>query len=112
MKRSFMTVLSILTIAATIPAQAQETTVYNQNINRDIEQITPFNLVQQSYQGFFKAQGIPNHSAFISEVISGNIKAEDLVKIAVDRGRLTPETLSDRSYIYSVQNQLDSFRNN
>jgi hypothetical protein len=112
MKRLFIAALSTLTVAAAIPAQAQEMTAYNQNMTRNIEQVTPFNLVQHGYQGYFSEQGIPSNGAFLSAARTGKIKAEDLVKGGIARGRLTPSALSDRSYLNSVQNQLDTLNRN
>jgi hypothetical protein len=112
MKRLLIAALSTLTVAAAIPAQAQEIAAVNQNMTHNIERVTPFNLVQHGYQGFFSEQGIPSNGAFVSGVLTGKIKAEDLIKSGIARGRLTPETLSDRDYIHSVQTQLDFLNRN
>jgi hypothetical protein len=112
MKRLLIAALSTLTVAAAIPAQAQEITAHLQNTTRNIEQITPFNLVQHGYQGYFSDRGIPSNGAFLSGVRTGKIKAEDLVKNGIARGRLTQSTLNDRNYIHSVQTQLDFLNRN
>ena len=111
MKRLLIAALSTLTVAA-IPAQAQEMTAYNQNKIQSIAEVTPFNLVEHGYQGYFSEQGIPSNGAFLSAVRTGKIKAEDLVKGGIARGRLTPETLSDQSYLSSIQTQLDTLNRN
>jgi hypothetical protein len=116
MKRLLVAALSTLTVAAAIPAQAQEIAAVNQNktqpIAQVIAQVTPFNLVEHGYQGYFSEQGIPSNGAFLSGVRTGKIKAEDLVKGGIARGRLTSATLSDRNYLSAVQTQLDTLNRN
>lgn len=118
MKRLLIAALSTLTVAAAIPVQAQEMTAYNQNMTQTIAEVnpfaevTPFNLVEHGYQGYFSEQGIPSNGAFLSGVRTGKIKAEDLVKGGIARGRLTPKTRSDRSYLSAVQTQLDTLNRN
>jgi hypothetical protein len=112
MKRLLVAALSSLTVAATVPAQAQEIAAVNQNMTQTIAQVTPFNLVEHGYQGYFSEQGIPSNGAFLAGVRTGKIKAEDLVKGGIARGRLTSATLSDRSYLNFVQTQLDTLNRN
>ena len=69
--------------------------------------LSPVNLVQISYQGFLESQGIPSGSAFIVSVNRGDITAETLIQSAIDKGRLSPQTLNDEGYLNVVQYQLD-----
>lgn len=110
MKRLLIAALSTLTVAVAVPAQAQEIATVNQNMAQNIQQVSPFNLVGLGYQGYFSEQDIPSNSAFLSAIRTGKIKAEDLVKSGIARGRLTPETLNNQSYIHNVQVQLESLK--
>jgi hypothetical protein len=110
MKRLLIAGLSTLAIIATAPVYAQQLTTMNQNtsqnMTRKIAEVTPVNLVQHGYQGYFTEQGIPSGEAFMSAVTRGKVKAEDLVKGAIARGRLSPETLKDSNYLHHVRVQL------
>ncbi|PSB01679.1 hypothetical protein [Merismopedia glauca] len=110
MKRLLIAAVSTLTLTAAVPAFAQEMTAYNVNMHHEQTQITPFNLVYNGYQGYLVEQGIPSNGAFDSAVNAGEIKAIDLVKGAIARGRLPQETLNDTSYLHAVQSQLNSFK--
>ncbi len=70
--------------------------------------MSPVNLVKLGYQGYFQEQGIPSASSFLIKANSGRISAEDLVRSAIDRGRLSPEKLNDEGYLNIVQIELDS----
>jgi hypothetical protein len=109
MKRFLIASLSTLVLAAATPAYSGEMTAVNQNMTQNIVEIAPFNLVEHGYQGYFKEQGIPSGSAFIIAIKTGKISAEDLVKSGIARGRLTPETLNNSSYLHSVRTQLKNF---
>jgi hypothetical protein len=110
MKRLLITALSTLAVVATAPVYAQQVTTMNQNTNqnmtRKIVEVTPVNLVQHGYQGYFTEQGIPSGEAFLFAVKRGKIQEEDLVKGAISRGRLSPEKLNDRNYLHHVRVQL------
>jgi hypothetical protein len=71
-------------------------------------QPTPFNLAYLAYRGHLKEQGIPSYSLLISAHRAGRISAEDVVRSAVAANRLSPETLSDASYVRAVETQLDT----
>jgi hypothetical protein len=110
MKRALIAALSTLAVIAPATVYAQQVTTMNQNTNqnmtRKIVEVTPVNLVQHGYQGYFSEQGIPSGEAFMSAVSRGKVKAEDLVKGAIARGRLSPEKLNDRNYLHDVRVQL------
>ena len=78
----------------------------------NINEITPFNLVSGSYQGRFEGQGIPSYHSFLQAVRTDKIEAEDLVKSAIAAGRLSKETLTDSSYLNSVDALLDNLDKN
>jgi hypothetical protein len=108
MKRLLVTGLSTLAIIAAAPVYAQQIAATNQNMGHSIVKVTPVNLVQHGYQGYFSEQGIPSGGAFLNAVRTKKIHAEDLVKGAIARGRLSQETLNDRSYLHAVQIQLST----
>jgi hypothetical protein len=72
-----------------------------------VNQITPFNLVNQAYRGYFKAQGIPSYETLIAAHRSGQIRAVDLVQGAIQRNRLSEQILNDQEYLYAVEAQLN-----
>ena len=109
MKTSVVISLSALTLSlVAAPVLANEVSAINRASTRSNVTITPFNLVTNSYQGYLANQGIPGNAAFVAQVKTGKIKAEDLVEKAIAQGRLTSETLNDRAYLNSVQAHLDS----
>jgi hypothetical protein len=112
MKRLLVASLSTLVLAIAAPAYSQEVSAVNQNLNRNVIEITPFNLVYHGYQGYFKQQGIPSSGAFVAAVRSGKIHASDLVKVAIQQRRLLPETANDQSYLHAVKVQLDDLNRN
>lgn len=113
MQRLLIASLSTLVFAAATPAYAREITTANPNPNPNpnLVEITPFNLVQRGYQGYFQAE-IRSNGAFSTAVNSGRIKAKDLVQSAIASGRLSPDKLNDKSYLRAVQTQLDNFNHN
>ena len=65
MKRPLIVSLSALVLSlVTAPAFANEVSAVNQNSMRSVVEITPFNLVTPSYQGYFADRGIPSNAAF------------------------------------------------
>ena len=91
-KFGLLTIASLVLSNAAIPAVANE--------------IAPIDLVFKAYQGYFVEEGIPSGGSFIQKVHLEQIDAETLVKIAGDRQRLSPETISDRDYIQKVDAAL------
>jgi hypothetical protein len=112
MKRVILSSLAVMLMSAvSIPNAVANPTAYNMNSDRhNITTVKPFNLVHLGYQGYFK--NIPSNGAFISGVKSGRINAKTLIQSAIAQGRLSPESLNDRGYINSVNNQLQFLRNN
>ncbi|MBR8836472.1 MAG: hypothetical protein DSM106950_21255 [Stigonema ocellatum SAG 48.90 = DSM 106950] len=102
---------------ATAPAVRADTTVFNPTVtsSRDsgIPQITPFNLVNLAYRGYFKDQGIPGYSALRMAYLEQKVSALDIVRSAVKTRRLPEEVLSNKQYVNSVAQQLSAtFYNN
>ncbi len=58
------------------------------------------------YQGYFQEQGIDSNEHFRFAVKTGKVDAEALVQSAVDKGRLSNESLDDEAYLNDVQFQL------
>lgn len=113
MKKSVVISLSALTLSlVAAPVLANEISEINRASTRSIIEITPFNLVTRSYQGYFADQGVPSNGAFITAIETGKVKAEDLVEKAIASGRLAPETINDQAYLNSVTGLLDSLEEN
>lgn len=125
MNRLFTTALSTLSLIAiaspTFAVDVVGNTTRVQDLNNQIamqkssltstttiNQISPVNLVQISYQGFLENQGIPSGGKFVFSVNQGKIDAQTLVKSGIAKGRLSPQTLTDNGYLNTVQTELDS----
>jgi len=113
MKRSLIFAISLMSaIGITSPAFAESSIAINsQNANKVLT-ITPFNLVQAGYQGRFVNQGIPSAGRFRDSIRTNRIKAEDLIKVAIAEGRLSPDTLQNKSYIRNVESALNGLDRN
>jgi hypothetical protein len=74
----------------------------------DAENLSPVNLVQLAYQGYFEEQGIPSHAALQTSVASGKIDAETLVRSAIAKGRLAPNKIDDTGYLNIVRTHLEN----
>jgi hypothetical protein len=108
MQRLILSGLSVLLISTLqAPAVKAQMSALNPQMNsHPITEVQPFNLVYLGYQGYFQEQGIPSNGAFIAAVHSGRVNPKKLVQIAIERGRLSPETLNDRGYLNAVESQL------
>ncbi|MDJ0742894.1 MAG: hypothetical protein QNJ32_05975 [Xenococcaceae cyanobacterium MO_167.B27] len=91
---------------------ANEIVRLNYVSRRNIVEITPFNLVTGSYQGMFKYQGIPSSASFITAILANRIDAEDLVRSAIAKGRLSEDTLNDTSYLNRVESLMNGLDKN
>lgn len=112
MKTSILISLSALTLSlVAAPTLANEISAINR-ASTSIVEITPFDLVTNSYQGYFADQEIPSYGAFTTEINLRRIKAEDLVEKAIALGRLAPETIDDQGYLNSVTYLLESLYRN
>lgn len=105
----------LLVVGAIAPAvRAQETAKNTAEIGTSpkyIYQITPFNLAEQAYRGYFQDQGIPSYDQLSSAYNEGRITALDLVKSAIQVNRLLPQALNERGYLNAVDAQLRSLAN-
>jgi hypothetical protein len=116
MTRLILSSLSLLlVVGATVSAvRAQETAENTAKVGTSrnyIYQITPFNLAEQAYRGYFKDQGIPSYDRLSVSYNEGKVTALDLVKSAIQANRLSPQTLNDRGYLNAVDDQLRSLAN-
>ena len=102
---------TLLISTITTPVSANEVAANSQVNRSNIVEVQPFNLVYLSYQGYFSQQGIPSNGAFVFGAKTGRITAKDLVKSAIARGRLSPETINDASYLSHVEDQLRNLDN-
>ena len=101
-----LSALTLGTIAT--PALAGEVAAVNQVSRDNLVEVLPFNLVQHGYQGYFTAQGIPSNAAFLTAVRAGKVSAQDLVQGAIERGRLSTDTLDNQGYLRAVEERLRS----
>lgn len=100
------TLSTILLSTMAVPALSQVS--LNSSKTSDIVEITPFALVTGAYQGRFENQGIPSSGIFLNKIRTNKIDAEDLVKGAIAAGRLSENTLNDKSYLNSVESLIDN----
>jgi hypothetical protein len=68
--------------------------------------VTPFNLVFLGYQGFLESEGIPKFNGLVEGYREGKVKAQDLVRAAINMGRLSASTLNDQNFIGAVDWEL------
>lgn len=111
MKRLMLSGLSMLILsgAAAPAAFANKVTLNPQARNQttiSVQSITPFDLVTRAFNGEFEDQGIPGGLALINAHNYNRIGAEDLVKGAINEGRLTLDRLEDEGYLHAVAMQL------
>jgi hypothetical protein len=76
--------------------------------NSSTENITPFELVGNAYQGQYRMQSIPGFGSLIYDVKTGKITAKDLVKAAIDAKVLPSQAIADRNYLSNLDWQLRS----
>ncbi|ALF55196.1 hypothetical protein ACX27_23995 [Nostoc piscinale CENA21] len=70
----------------------------------------PLNLVYLAYQGNLESQGIPSGKTLIFQHQHGNVKAEDVVKAAVNAKKIPNQFLYNPSYLSEVDVQLASLQ--
>lgn len=75
-------------------------------VKAETVEVTPFQLVSLAQDGYFQDQGIPHGGTLITEMQTGQITSTELVRAAIDDGRLTANTLQDRSYLDAVTQQM------
>lgn len=71
-------------------------------------QLSPFNLAYMAYQGWFTNEGVPAANRLIQNYRAGRISATEVAQAAVQTNRLSAETLSDASFLASLDNQLQA----
>jgi hypothetical protein len=116
MKRLMLGVVSVLLASAAIAPIASAEPVAANRTSAGITspftyQTSPYDLVYLAHRGYFAAQGIPSYSSFLSAYRFGRLSALDIVKSAVEVGKIAPERLSDRNYIHAVEFLLDGLVN-
>ncbi|WP_017327392.1 hypothetical protein [Synechococcus sp. PCC 7336] len=100
MKRFILGGLSILVLsAAVVPFATRTETVEAAEAN-----VSPVTLVFLAERGML--DDIDGSSDLLVGYRSGRISEETLVRSAIDKGMLAPETISDRQYLRTVRNQL------
>ncbi len=116
MNRLIVASLSILTLSLTtvtavkaapqVGCPAKVAIATNSKIAQTV--ITPFELVSRAYQGDYRLEGIPGFGSFISESHNGRITAKVLVQAAIDAKELSPDLITDRSYLSGIEQHLFS----
>lgn len=96
--------LSILNFSSVSAINAQTLV---RNPTKTTYQITPFSLIVLARNGYFRQQGIPSYSSLIAAYNLGRVTALDIVRAAVQANRLSPEYLSDRSFLKAVNAQSE-----
>lgn len=113
MKRFLIIGISLLaSLGLVSPVSAQEKTAINSDMVREINSISPFDLVTGSYQGRFVDQDIPSGGRFISAIRANKIHAEDLVEGAIAKGRLSEDKINDSAYLNHVRNLMNNLDSN
>lgn len=115
MERLLLAALGTVLIAttATPSALAKKVTVNSQVTQNQIQkQITPFNLVSLAYRGTFKNQGVGGYNSLLTDVKFGQVSGKDLVRLAIDTGRLSDNTINDSGYVAAVDYQLQNLARN
>jgi hypothetical protein len=98
--------------ATAAPTIAEEIAASAPTSISDNARITPFSLVINGYQGYFADRGIPSNGAFQWAIHFNRVDAETLIESAIAKGRLSPDTLNDQSYLRKVQLMLDRIDRN
>ncbi|ACK66408.1 hypothetical protein PCC8801_2397 [Rippkaea orientalis PCC 8801] len=111
MKRIILGSLSAVILSSLAPSvfASEEVAAINLQGSRTIgNELPPITLVQLAYQGYFKDLGIPSHGGLIAAFVSKQVDAETLVRTAIAKGRLSPETLNNQEYLNIVSTDLHS----
>ncbi len=111
--RLFTTGLSVLLLTGTnLPsALANSVAAQPRSVTANLPtQISPFNLAYLAYQGQLEEAGIPKASGLLHRTQSGSITATDLIKAAIQTGRLSSDSLTNPAYIAAVQYELERLR--
>jgi len=116
MKRVILSALSVLALSGFVAPAAfaelsieQKTAVVSSTLNRQTSsELSPNGLVTSAYRGRYLNQGIPSYAQLHHAYASGRVTAEDLIRVAIAQGQLSPDTLSDAGYIGTVDTKLGS----
>jgi hypothetical protein len=106
MQRFLKGTIFALVVMTTAGAASASEVAATSSMTPSNNEIKPFNLVHRAYSGHFSAAGIPGFQTLTTAYHNGQIEAEDLVKTAINQGRLSPDTLMDQGYINAVEFQL------
>lgn len=112
MKRFLIIAMSAISVMFSTSALAESQISINSQAARKIAEITPYDLVTAGYQGRLSDRGIPSASRFVLAVRANKIRAEDLVKVAIAKGRLSESTLNDRAYLHHVKSIMSNLDKN
>lgn len=100
----------LLTAVSTQDVRAEKVVINSATLNSHAStsssKLTPFDLVEQARHGSFKSQGIPGYQPLKNAYFGGELTAKQLVAAAVEANQLSPNYLSDPSYINAVDTEL------
>ncbi|AFZ42590.1 hypothetical protein PCC7418_0356 [Halothece sp. PCC 7418] len=97
-------ICTLVLVTTASSAMAEEVAV--NEITSASPEIQPFNLVHRAYSGHFSAEGIPGFQGLVMAYRAGQVEAEDLMEVAIQQGRLSPDALEDQGYVNAVRFQL------
>ncbi|MGG6264932.1 hypothetical protein ACQ4M3_02555 [Leptolyngbya sp. AN03gr2] len=72
--------------------------------------LTPYNVVNLAYQGYFREQGLRGYGVFTDGCNQGTLTANDVVRAAIRANRLPESILSDRGFMNAVDANMKTFR--
>jgi hypothetical protein len=104
--------MSVFTALVSVPVLAESEISANTQTLKEMNEISPYDLVTGSYQGRFSDQGIPSANRFVYNVRANKIKAKDLVEVAIAEGRLPESSLNDKAYLHNVKSIMDTLDRN
>ncbi|MCU0570999.1 MAG: hypothetical protein MUF49_31080 [Oculatellaceae cyanobacterium Prado106] len=96
MKRLIVGIASSLVFAVTLAPGAQAQT-----------QPTPADLASLARNGYFAEQGIPSHARLDHAVQFDQVSAADVVRAAVQTGRIESAQINNESLLNALQTKLD-----
>lgn len=121
MKKILISSLSLLAISAIfLPSLEVKANTHTEEVdesvstptNREMDmsnyQTTAFDLVISAYRGEYKAQGISPYTQLVTDYMSGEITAQDIVMAAIISGDLEPQAMEDEEYLNAVDLQVQS----
>lgn len=115
MKNLMLASLSAILVSSLVtPALgSEEVAAINFQGSRKVgNELSPVNLVQLAYHGYFTDLGVPSYGGFKDAIISQKVDGETLIRSAIQKGRLPNNSLDNQEYLDLLNMQLQSLRFN